>query len=680
MTELLLELYSEEIPALMQPRAEQNFKKLFSDAFFSKNISFSELKVFSGPCRITIYATGLCTEIPGYLVEKKGPRVGSDAKAIEGFAKSVGQELNNLEIQEVKGAECYVYRENIPARPTETILPEVINQVLTDYVWPKSMFWGEYKLAWIRPIKNILCLYNNEVLAINFKHLRSNNITFGHKFLRFTPIEVNSFEDYKTKLKENLVILDREERKTIIRQQTDALLNQHNLVLNQDEGLLEEVAGLVEYPKLMLGTIPEKFLTVPHEILTSAMRMHQKYFTVSDKSGKFAPYFIFASNIDASDNVVKGNEKVLSARLADAKFFYELDLKTSLEAMYERLSKVTFHAKLGTLKDKVDRVGKIASFLAPTDKALAVAAKFCKCDLVSGVVSEFPELQGIIGRYYATSAGLSSEIAQAISDHYQPLGPNDNVPTGTSAYLAIADKLDSLVALSLAGEKATGSGDPFALRRYALGVINTILANNMNISLIPIVEFTLKQVVEAFPALAEDKMATKSIISFLEDRVKNLLKDKYEVNLVNACVKLTHDSNLLSIVKKLEALQNFTTSEQGGILLQSFKRAYNILSQEEKKFKAGISDNIDETLLKDSEEIELVKFINPLKKEVSDLLASSQLEQALGKLSSLHSPLGRFFDKVIVVSSDIQLTENRLSILKSIVNIFNKLANFNELV
>jgi glycyl-tRNA synthetase beta chain len=684
MTELLLELYSEEIPALMQSRAEQVFKRLFSDAFFSKNISFKDLQIFSGPCRITIYAQGIGAEIPGYLIEKKGPRVEADQKAIEGFAKSVGQDVSSLDIQDNKGTKFYIYREQIPARPTEEILPELIESILNDFVWPKSMQWGAHDISWIRPLKNILCLYNNKVLKMKFSHLESNNITFGHKFLNFKPLDIASFQDYQQKLEQNLVVISREERGAIIQQQLDDLLKQYNLELNVDQGLMEEVIGLVEFPQMMIGTIPDKFLSVPYEILISAMRTHQKYFTAFDKNGKFAPYFIFASNIKPSELVVNGNEKVLSARLSDAKFFYEHDLKTSLETMYERLAKVTFHAKLGTVKDKADRIAVIANYLLPSNQALTQAltqaAKFCKCDLVSGVVSEFPELQGIMGRYYAVASGLSAEVAQAISEHYQPLGPNDKVPNGISAYLSIADKIDSLAGLYLAGERATGSGDPFSLRRYALGIINTITTNQLNISLVALVEFTVKQLINTFPPLAQDNRAAKSIISFLEERAKNLLKDKFEINLVNAVVKLNKDSNLVSIIAKLKALQNFTSSEQGIVLLQAFKRAYNILSQEEKKFKAGIREEVDPSILQEDDEKELVKFLTQLKAEVNQLLSDNLFEQALGKLSSLHAPLGKFFDNVIVVSSDIDLTENRLSMLKSIVNLFSKFADFNELV
>jgi glycyl-tRNA synthetase beta chain len=680
--DLLLELYSEEIPAFMQVKAELNFKKLFSDAFFSKNIAFKELTVFTGPCRITIYGKGLSEEIPGYSVEKKGPRIDADPKAIEGFAKSVGQELSSLDVQEVKGTKCYIYRENIQARPTSEILPQVVQQVLTDYVWPKSMQWSNYKTSWIRPLKNILCLFDNKILNVEFGHLKANKTSFGHKFLKFAPFEITSFEDYKQKLEQNYVILDRNKRKSLIRTQIDNILKQRNLALYNDETLLEEVTGLVEYPNVMIGGIPEKFLTVPHEILTSAMRLHQKYFSAKDMQGNFAPYFIFVSNIkpEQGNLIVHGNEKVLSARLSDAKFFYELDLKTSLDSMYKKLSKVTFHAKLGSLKDKTDRVQVISEFVSQNNRNLQLAAKFCKCDLVSGVVGEFPELQGIMGRYYASSAHLPDEVAKAISDHYQPLGPNDNIPTGIGAYLSIADKIDSLVGLYLAGERATGSGDPFALRRFALGIINTILANKLDLSLADIVEFTVKNITSTFPRLVEDKHISKSILLFLEERVKNLFKDKFDINLVNAVVKLNNDSNLLSIFQRLEALQNFTISEQGKILIQSFKRAYNILSNEEKTFKAGINDILDEELLQAPEEIDLVSFLKVLKSEVEQLLKDNQFIMALNKLSDLHGPIGKFFDKVIVVSSDMQLTENRLSILKSIVNLFNKFAHFEELV
>ena len=490
MSELLLELFSEEIPATMQQKAAVAYEEIFAKYFQEQTISFASIKSYVGPRRLTIQVTGIAAYISASKKEVKGPKTSAPENAIYGFCHSNGISKDLLSRQEIKGVEYFVYEQMKAEQQTKDILQKTLMDPISTYVWPKSMFWGDYQIKWVRPLRNIMCIFDGQTLDFKYGHLVANNKSFGHRFMSPEPFEVTNFAEYKQKLSDNFVVLDHFERKAYISKESNKIAAKMGLVIKEDNDLLEEVTGLVEYPQVLLGSIDQKFLSVPSEVLSSSMRSHQKYFSLFDQKGDFAPYFLFVSNIAATNPelVVQGNEKVLSARLSDALYFYNQDLKTKLNQKSQKLDKIIFHAKLGTVGDKVQRVAKIAEYLLPNNEDIVKAALVCKSDIVSEVVGEFPNLQGIMGYYYAKYESLNEDVAVAIRDHYKPQGPSDSCPTGIAAFLALADKIDSLCGLMLAGEKPSGSKDPFALRRQALGIVRIVLENELLVNISELVD------------------------------------------------------------------------------------------------------------------------------------------------------------------------------------------------
>ncbi|MDA9163628.1 glycine--tRNA ligase subunit beta, partial [Rickettsiaceae bacterium] len=602
----------------------------------------------------------------------KGPKVSAPEQAIEGFCRANNITSSDLSVKEIKGSEFYIYEQNIKEQSTKDILAQTIDQPISEYVWPKSMYWGDYKIKWVRPLKNILCIFDGEVVPFEYGHLVANNKAYGHRFMSAAEQTVNGFDDYKKKLTDNFVVLDAAERRDLIQSGLIKQANQLGLVLKEDSALLEEVSGLVEYPEVLLGKIEERFLSVPSEVLVSAMRGHQKYFSLFDKDGKFAPYFLFVSNIKSVDSqiVISGNEKVLSARLADALYFYNQDLKTTLSDKAKRLDQVIFHAKLGSLGDKTNRLAAIAGYIDPSNKDAASAALLCKSDIVSEVVDEFPNLQGIMGYYYAKADGLNDEIAIAVRDHYKPQGPSDDCPKGAAAILALSDKIDSLCGLMLTGEKPSGSKDPYALRRQALGIVRIILENKINIDLVSLVKFTAAQYkgrVDIDPKIIDQ------IINFLEDRFKHCFKDQYKTELISTVLDLNHEADLLETKSKLLALDKFLTSADGGDLLNSYKRASNILGND------NVSVNINESLFGSKEESELFAAITNCHSKVEVAINSKNYSEALKALASLQAPVSSFFENVMVKDKDADIAQNRLALLAKMRLIFDKIAKFGKL-
>lgn len=710
MSDLVLELFSEEIPALMQQKAENAYREIFTKHLTNAGISFKTLEIFSGPRRITVHITDLPTTLPAKEVEIKGPKIDAQDKAIEGFCRSHNINRADLLEKNISGQLCYVYLHKTPETKVANLLTEVLPVAIGEYVWPKSMYWNIHQTKWVRPLKNILCIIGATVLPIKFGHLTANNVTFGHRFMANKELIITSFDDYLTKLESHYVILSHHKRKEMILDQTSKLLSSYNVNIKADEKLLEEVTGLVEYPNVMIGKIPEKFLTLPSEVLTSSMRTHQKYFSLFDKFGKFAPYFLFVSNKLASGEdealITQGNEKVLSARLSDALYFYQQDLsKEFMKAQKptEKLADIIFHAKLGTMKDKIDRIEALCQKLAIgcTD-GLLTAAKICKNDLVSEMVGEFPELQGIMGYYYALQEGLSEEIATSIRDHYKPLGPTDTMPTGIAAKLALVDKLDSLASLMIAGEKATGSTDPYALRRLALGIIRIIFSPDLA-SDVAGSECNLKQMISAAVDAVKkpeinDATQTQNfksqILKFFEERARFYFKDQlgYVSNIINAVLDLEKNSNLVEIEKNLRSLQEFMKNEDQVStehhLLNSYKRVASILQTKDdirlnqERFENYFSDN-NATKLQ-PEEKELYSSYITVSLELQDLTSGKIIsdDPFLSKLSSLAKltpKISDFFDNVMVNSKVHEQAENRLCLIYNIRNLFLSVANFDYL-
>lgn len=658
MSELLLELFSEEIPAFMQKDAEEGYLNIFTK-IFEENEIFAKIQVFSGPRRITLYTTHLPKVTLPKEIEIKGPSTEAPEAAINGFCKAHNVSKLELSTKLINNQLYYFYIKKVEERQIKEILPKIIVEAINKYSWAKSMFWGNYNIKWIRPLRNILCIFDGEILPLQFGHLAANNVTFGHRLTDNKKLEVTDFEDYKTKLTENYVILERLKREEIIKTSLLEQANSHNLTIKEDLRLVEEVAGLSEFPVVLCGAIPQKFLELPKEVLISSMRTHQKYFCLFDRSENFAPYFLFVSNGQFANSklVVQGNEKVLSARLSDALYFYKQDISKTLEANLEKLAAVTFHTKLGSLKEKVERINNICKYIDPDNKDLIMAAKLCKSDLVSEMVGEFPELQGIMGYYYAKHENLNEEIAVAIRDHYKPQGLSDSVPVGNAALLAIADKLDSLVGLMIAGEAPTGSGDPYALRRQVLGIIRIIIENKLELNLNSLVDFSLK--------LYSSDKDKDLIISFFEERAKFYFKNEYDISLINAVL----DLNLANIKFKLDALKEFLEKEDGKQLLNAYKRASNILGSQ------NIDGAVEPSIFSTQPEKELFEVTQKLSLQIVD----KDYDKALNLLQTLLTPITSFFDNVLVNDSDQKIAKNRLLILQNVCKLFHKIAKFNRL-
>lgn len=682
MSELLLELFSEEIPAMMQANAARAFEQIFSSYFNDNELTFTAVKAYVGPRRLAIHVQDLQTTIEEKRTKLKGPKTSSPDAAISGFCKSNQITLQDLSKEIINDTEYFTYEKIIPRQETYSILKECLPSLITSYVWPKSMLWGNYQLRWVRPLVNILCIFDGKVVDFNLGHLKANNLSYGHRFMRSSSFVVNNFNEYKKQLEDNFVILDQKVRQEHIIKEATKLAANIGFSLKQDDNLLEELTGLAEYPQVLIGTIDNKFLTVPSVVLVSSMKTHQKYFSLIDSNGNFAPYFIFVSNIKSTDEstVINGNQKVLSARLSDALYFYKQDLQSSLESKASKLENIIFHAKIGTLAEKVKRINSITHFLykqlnhetnLPSLDELASASTLCKNDIVSEVVNEFPNLQGVMGYYYAKNDGLSEEIAVSIRDHYKPQGPNDTCPTKGAAIVAIADKIDSLCGLMMAGEKPTGSKDPFALRRLALGIIRIIMENSIHIDLCELVKHSLSLFGNDLHKLQHSNY--EDIILFIEERTKHLLKDKYDHKLISSVLNLSSSGYLDELDKKLVALQKFLDKNDSQGLVICYKRANNILANK------VIKSTINPSLFDNKNEQELYTSLQKLSPILNKEIDNGNYDGALEIIQSLKNPVSNFFDSVLVNVENTEVVENRLALLNEVKNIFDKIANFDQL-
>lgn len=672
MSELLLELFSEEIPAMMQGKAAVAYKEIFIKYFAANKIEFRDIEVNVGPRRLSIYVNGLPSIIPSSTKELKGPKISAPDNAVEGFCRSNNISKDSLETKNINGTDFYFYTQKSEEQKTEELLLNSLSKLVSEYVWPKSMYWGDYKIRWVRPLKNILCIFNKNIVAFEYGHLKANNICYGHRFMSSNSAEVNSYDEYKKHLENNFVVLNANTRVDLIKEGIDKISSDLGLVVKDDPYLLEEVSGLVEYPRVLVGKIEERFLSVPSEVLVNAMRSHQKYFSVFDKDGNFAPYFIFVSNIKSESEslVISGNEKVLSARLADALYFYNQDLKTTLSEKAERLDNVIFHAKLGSLKSKTERLAKLSEFIDSDNKEAVEAALICKSDIVSEVVDEFPTLQGIMGYYYASAESQDDNVALAIRDHYKPQGPNDDCPKGSAAILALADKIDSLCGLMLAGEKPSGSKDPFALRRQALGIVRIILENNLNVDIAGLVVYSIGLYKGQIEVSDESKV---QILQFLSERIRFFFKNDYSAELISATLDLEKEANLVKFATKIKVLNKFIISKQGEDLLQAYKRANNLLGKDK------VNGMVDESAFISNHEKELFSCLKANKEKIELSLSKSDYIRSLELLASFHEPLSNFFENILVKDKNQKIADNRMLLLEQIREIFNQIAKFDKL-
>jgi glycyl-tRNA synthetase beta chain len=665
--DLLLELFSEEIPARMQAGAAKDLERLVVGALTDRGLLFEGIKAFAGPRRLTLAVSGLPTKQGDVREELKGPKIDAPPAALDGFLKKTGLSKDQLKIETTPKGDVYIGVIERKGRETPQVLAEILPEAIAKLPWPKSMRWRPSDaVRWVRPLHSIIATFDGEVVPFTFAGIQSGNATMGHRFLSKGAITVRRFDDYEAALKKAHVILEAEQRKAIIFEGIKSAAFVHGLEMIPDEGLLAEVAGLVEWPVILVGTIEDQFMDVPAEILQTSMRTHQKYFSLRDpKTGKMANRFALVANMIAEDGgkqIVAGNERVLRARLSDAKFFWDEDRKHTLESRIEALKGIVFHAKLGTQYERVERIAKLAREIAgkigANPKEAERAARLAKADLTTGVVGEFPELQGVMGRYYALHDKEDADIADAVRDHYKPVGPSDAVPSGKIAIaVALADKLDALTGFFAAGEKPTGSGDPFALRRAALGVIRIVIENKLRLPL----------------TVADD------LLVFFADRLKVALKEKgVRHDLIDAVFALGHEGDLVRLVARVEALQAFLKTEDGAALMAGYKRAANILKAEEKKDGKTYISEVAETLLAAAAEKSLYTALVQAKTGIAPALEKEDFAAAMRQMAALRGPVDAFFDGVKVNDENPKLRENRLNLLASLRAALHQVADFSK--
>ena len=675
MPQLLLEFFSEEIPARMQARAETELERLLFDKLTAAGFLPEAVKAFAGPRRLAAVVEGLASRQPDVLEEKKGPRVGAPEAAVQGFLKSAGlASLAEAQVVEDKKGAFYIARVHKLGRATAEILAEIVPEIVRAFPWPKSMRWGEGDLYWVRPLHAILCVFEGEPVALEVDGVKSGLTTWGHRFHAPGPIEARDFDAYRDGLRAARVLLTREERKERILGEVRALCSAQELELVADEGLLEEVAGLAEWPVPLMGAMDPAFLALPDEVIRLTMRTHQRYFAVRDpRTGRLAPKFIAVANIEAADGgaaIAAGNARVLSARLSDARFFWEADKARPLEALLPKLDRIVFHEKLGSVGDKARRIAALAVELAqaicPEEVArVREAARLCKADLVSDTVGEFPELQGQMGARLLAAQGGDARVAAAIEDHYRPQGPSDRVPSDPVAIcVALADKLDTLCCFWAIDEKPTGSKDPYALRRAALGLVRIVLENGVR--------------------LAWRARVSADLLVFLAERLKVQLREQgRRHDLVDAVFALG-DDDLVRIVARVEALGGFLQAEDGASLLAGYRRAANILKAEEKKDPAiaaavAAGEAPQRALLTLPAEQALHQALATVGPAAAEAMAAERFEAAMASLAQLRAPVDGFFEAVLVNDADPALRRNRLLLLAHVRGAINAIADFGRI-
>ncbi|KYG21485.1 glycyl-tRNA synthetase subunit beta [Bradyrhizobium sp. AT1] len=699
MPDLLLELFSEEIPARMQAKAADDLRRMVTDKLVAEGLVYEGAKAFATPRRLALTVHGIPARQPDLKTERRGPKIGAPDAAVQGFLKATGlKSLDEAKIQRDPKGDFYIGLIEKPGRDAIDVLAEILPVIIRTFPWPKSMRWGARSgkpgaLNWVRPLHAITATFGLEteepdVVKFEVDGIASGQTTYGHRFLAPAAISVRRFEDYEAKLLDAKVVLDPERRKDAILTDAKQLAFAQGFELVEDQNLLDEVAGLVEWPVVLMGSFEQEFLATPAEVIRATIRNNQKCFVVKDSKsneGKLANKFILVANIEATDGgktIVAGNERVIRARLSDAKFFYETDLKTKLEDRLPKFEQIVFHEKLGTQAERIKRIVRLAAEIAPlvgADVAKTTrAAHLAKADLLTEVVGEFPEVQGLMGKYYALAQGEDTSVAAACEDHYKPQGPADRVPTDpVSVAVALADKIDTLVGFWAIDEKPTGSKDPYALRRAALGVIRLIAENALRLSLMKVAASAL---VGLSVKPADASKLPSDLLAFFADRLKVQLREQgARHDLVDAVFALGGQDDLLMIVRRVEALGRFLESDDGKNLLAGIKRASNILSIEEKKDKRSFDGAPDAALYSLIEEKALAKAIGEVKTEASAAVAKEDFAAAMSAMAKLRPPVDAFFDKVRVNDDDAKVRENRLKLLNEIRSATRAVADFSKI-
>ncbi len=744
MPDLLFEIFSEEIPARMQAKAADDLHKMVTDKLVAEGLVYDGAKAFATPRRLTLTVQGIPVRQPDLKEEKKGPKVGAPDGAVQGFLRSAGlKSLDEAVIQkDPKKGDFYVALIEKPGRPAIDVLAEMLPVIIRTFPWPKQMRWGERSarpgaLTWVRPLHSIIATFGPEteepeVIRFEVDGIAGGNITYGHRFLAPDAINVKRFDDYVAKLEKAKVVLDPERRRDIVRTDAKNMAFAQGFEVVEDEGLLAEVAGLVEWPVVLMGSFDESFLKIPGEVIRATIRNNQKCFVVKKGEG-LANKFILVANTEASDGgkaIVAGNERVIRARLSDAKFFYETDLKTKLEERLKKFDQIVFHEKLGTQAERIKRIERLAAEIAPLVKAdvekVRRAAMLCKADLLTEVVGEFPETQGLMGKYYALAQGEDKAVAAACEDHYKPVGAGDRVPTDpVSIAVALADKIDTLVGFWAIDEKPTGSKDPYALRRAALGVIRIVLDREIRFSLIQKMTHALRfSVVHSniamqrmlqglsaennpeiasrmlqlgaqaqeigsrlrfnAPAQDDELVVLQSLVGFFADRLKVQLREQgARHDLVDAVFALGNQDDLVMVVRRVDALGKFLATDDGKSLLAGTKRAANILRIEEKKDSATYDSAPDASLYQQDEEKALAGAITSAKDEASKAVAKEDFAAAMTALAKLRPAVDAFFDKVTVNVTEggnaADIRKNRLKLLSEIRAATRAVADFSKI-
>jgi len=664
MSDFLLELRCEEIPARMQKGARAELEKLFRREMDGAGVATGDLTIWSTPRRLALIARALPTATEAVSEEAKGPPEGAPDQAVDGFCRKNGVTRDQLEVREVKGRNTYFAVKDIPGRAVTEVLAEAIPAIVRDFAWPKSMRWGGTSIStesprWVRPLSGIIALFDGDVVECEAGGVSAGRETIGHRFHSEGVITLNCADDYAEKLKAAHVIVDHELRAGIIREGARKAAKAAGLTVVEDEGLVVENAGLTEWPCPLLGRFEDDFLDVPPETIQLTARVNQKYFVCEDSQGNLANAFICTANIDAADAqvVVDGNRKVLAARLSDARFFWDVDQKKTLAEHAKGLERITFHEKLGTVADKVERVAKLARWLCEEgivagDPDLAEqAAKLCKADLVTEMVGEFPDLQGLMGGYYAAKEGLPVEVSDAIRDHYKPVGQGDDVPTApVTVAVSLADKLDTLRSFFGIDEKPTGSKDPFALRRAALGIIRLIQANELRMS-----------------------AGDGDILDFFADRLKVQQKEAgVRHDIIDAVFALGGEDDLVRLLARVHALQAFVETDNGTNLLAGYKRAANILKKEE--WETGVSNSAPEPA-----EAALIAALDSAEPKAAAAIESEDFAAAMTALATLRTPIDQFFENVIVNAEEKDVRAGRLDLLARFRDAVHTVADFSKI-
>tara|TARA_R100001086_G_scaffold45796_2_gene20277 strand:+ start:1411 stop:3462 length:2052 start_codon:yes stop_codon:yes gene_type:complete len=681
MPELLLELLSEEIPARMQARAADDLKRLVGDGLKGAGLSFTNAQTYVTPRRLTLVVHGLPAKQADISEERRGPRADAPEQAKQGFMKSLPKDTKVTERETEKGTFLFAQVEQAGGK-TRLILPGILQAAMQALPWPKSMRWGRGKARWVRPLHSILAVYDQEGLELEFAGIQAGVTTRGHAFMAPAGISVSDFADYEKAMKAAKVVIDPDARKQTIAADAARMCKGAGVTLKDDPALLDEVAGLVEWPVVLMGGIDAEFMDVPPEVLITSMRKHQKYFACLDAKGNLAAKFVLVANRETADGgrqVIAGNERVLRARLADAKFFWDQDRKMTLASKAPQLKDRVFHAKLGTLDEKVDRMQALAVALcdyvpgADRDKVRS-AARLAKADLSTGMVGEFPDLQGVMGAYYARFDGESEAVAAAIAEHYSPLGPSDACPSKPeSVCVALADKIDSLVGFWAIDEKPTGSKDPYALRRAALGVIRLIIENKLRLPL-------LDAFAQSRDLYGKGDAVGPDLLAFFADRLKVHLREKgVKHDHIDAVFALGGEDDLVRLLARVEALADFLGSDDGGNLLTAYRRAANILKIEEKKDATSYAAQPDDTLLKDDAERALYSALEDAAPAIAEKVAAEDFTGAMAALAGLRVPVDAFFDKVTVNTDDAKVRENRLKLLSMIRTALEGVADFSKI-